>query len=162
VRLATFERRGKYLALAAPSGSAEQPEHPLRAALGGQMALLGYDVSPALAQRGHEVTVTLYWQAVQPMALDYTVFVHLLAPDGRRVAQHDAQPWWDVPLPTSSWLAGETLRDRHMLSLPADLAPAAYRLQVGMYLWQSGERLPVVVAGAPAGDAVELGVVTVE
>jgi len=165
VRLATFERRGRYLALTTPSGSDGQPEHPLRAlrvALGGQMALLGYDVSPPVAQRGRDVTVTLHWQAAEPTALDYTVFVHVLAPDGRRVAQHDAQPWWDVPLPTSSWLPGETLRDRHTLSLSADLPAGAYRLQVGVYYWQTGERLPVVVGGAPAGDAVELGTITVE
>ena len=35
--------------------------------------------------------------------------------------------------PTQNWAAGELVRDRHTLTLPADLAPGAYRLIVGVY-----------------------------
>ena len=91
------------------------------------------------------------------MPLDYTIFVHLIGPDGDTVAQHDGQPWWEVPLPTSTWQPGEMLQDRHTLPLPSDLQPGEYRLEVGVYYWQTLERLPVVENGAPVKDFVELG-----
>jgi hypothetical protein len=162
VRLATFERQGRQLVEVTPAEGNIQPDHPLRANLGDKMVLLGYDLSPTVGQRGQELAVTLYWQAGAPMELDYTVFVHMIGPDGNRVAQHDGQPWWEVPLPTSSWQPGETLRDRHMLNLPADLPPRAYQLQVGAYYWQTGKRLPVLVDGKSAGDSIALGAVQVE
>jgi uncharacterized membrane protein len=162
VRLATFERQGRQLVEVTPPADSTQPDHPLRATLGEGMALLGYDLSPATARRGQTLTVTLQWQAGALMALDYTVFVHMVGADGGRVAQDDAQPWWEVPLPTSSWQPGEVLRDRHVLSLPVDLPPGTYHLQVGAYYWQTGERLPTFVDGTAAGDSITLGTVEVE
>jgi hypothetical protein len=97
-----------------------------------------------------------------PMDQDYTIFVHLIAPDGERVAQHDDQPWWKVPLPTSTWQPGEELRDQHVLRLPPGLAPGTYRLQVGVYYWQTLERLPVMEGHTPVNNYVEIGHVTVE
>jgi uncharacterized membrane protein len=162
VRLGTFERQGRALALMPPADTTAPPPHLLRADLGGRMTLLGYDLSPARAHPGDALAVTLTWQAAAPMGVDFTVFVHLLAEDGRRAAQHDGGPWYDVPLPTSAWREGEVLRDRHLLDLPTDLAPGTYRLRVGAYYWPTGERLPLVVDGVSAGDEVELGKVTVE
>lgn len=160
VRMATFERRGRALALM-PDAMAP-PSHPLRADLGGRMTLLGYDVSPAPARPGAALAVTLTWQAAASMGVDFTVFVHLLAPDGRRVAQHDGGPWYDVPLPTSAWRVGEVLRDRHILDLSPDLATGTYRLRVGAYYWPTGERLPLLVDGSPVADEAEVGEVAVE
>ncbi|MCA9989522.1 MAG: hypothetical protein KDE29_00825, partial [Anaerolineales bacterium] len=56
---------------------------------GGQIALIGYD-APAEARPGETIPITLYWQAQQPLQINYQVFVHLLLPDGRTlVAQSD-------------------------------------------------------------------------
>ena len=49
---------------------------------------------------------------------------------GHVVAGLEAQPL-DGRYPTQNWAAGELVRDRHTLTLPADLAPGAYRLIVG-------------------------------
>jgi len=159
VRLATFERQGRQLAMVAAADQDLEPAHPLQANLGNQLELSGYDLSPDEVQAGQPLAVTLYWRALAPMTLDYTVFVHLIGPDGQRAAQHDGEPWWEVGVPTSTWQPGEVVRDRHALNLPAGLAPGTYRLQVGVYYWQTQQRLPVV-AGAAAGDFVELGSVT--
>jgi hypothetical protein len=122
------------------------------------MELRGYDVS----QSEQELTVTLYWQALAPLPLDYTVFVHLIGPDGQKVAQHDGQPWWEVSLPTSTWQPGEILQDKHILSLPPNLPSGDYHLNIGVYYWQTLERLPVMERGAPVKDFVELGSVTIQ
>jgi hypothetical protein len=124
--------------------------------------LLGYGLSPEVGQGGDELAVTLYWQALAEMPLDYTVFMHLIGPDGQLVAQDDNGPWWEVSIPTSTWQVGEKLRDRHMLTLPPDLPPGEYHLQIGLYYWQTLERLPVLENGAPVNNFVELGRVTIE
>jgi len=161
VRLATFERQGRRLVEIAPVEGDLQPATMVQANLDGKMELRGYDVSPPVGQAGQELAVTLYWHSLAPMSLDYTVFVHLIGPDGQRVAQHDGQPWWEVPLPTSTWQPGEDLRDRHNLKLPPDLAPGSYHLQTGVYYWQTQERLPVIKGNTPINNYVELGSITV-
>jgi hypothetical protein len=133
----------------------------MQANLGGQMQLLGYD-APAQIEPGQSpLPVTLHWQALAAIPLDYTVFVHLVGPDGQLVAQHDEGPWWEVSLPTSTWLPGEKVRDRHLLELPADLPPGPYRLQVGVYYWQTLERLPRLENGQPVDNFIELSEVMV-
>lgn len=157
LRLATFERQGRHLQQITPPETDLQPSHPLEANLGDQLKLRGYDISgPA----DGTLTVTLYWQALQPMTLDYSVFIHLVGPDGQTVAQHDAQPWFDVSIPTSSWQPGEKLLDRHPLSLPPDLHPGTYHLQAGVYYWETLERLPILENGQPVNNFVDLGTVT--
>ncbi|MEW5956454.1 MAG: DUF2079 domain-containing protein [Chloroflexota bacterium] len=155
VRLAGFERRGRQLVELNQPEPTLSPTHPLQANLDGRIALLGYDLPPEI-RPGQDVAVTLYWQALAPMLLDYTVFVHLLGPNGELVAQHDNAPFWEVAIPTSTWQPGETVLDQHVLALPADLPPGEYRLQVGMYYWQTLERLAIIENGVPLNNYVEL------
>ncbi len=105
--------------------------------------------------------MTLYWQAVGPVAQDYTVFLHLLGPDGERHAQHDDPPLRGLQ-PMTHWQPGEVLPDRRVLELPGDLPPGRYRLEVGLYELASGHRLPVTdAAGAARGDVLTLDYVRV-
>ena len=161
-RLATFEQQGRQLVEITPGESDLGPTNAVGANLDGKMELRGYDVSPAVGQAGGDLEVTLYWRALAPMDRDYTVFVHLVGPDGQLVAQHDGEPWWEVSLPTSTWGPGEELRDQHLLKLPPDLGPGIYSLQAGVYYWETLERLPVMENGAPINNYVELGSLTVE
>ena len=97
------------------------------------------------------------------MPYNYTVFVHLVAADDNRVAQHDGEPWWEMPLPTNTWLPGEVLqrpapagnRTRH----PAGVNTGS---KSGPIIGKTGERLPVMMDGAPGADLIDLGSVTVE
>jgi len=112
--------------------------------------LLGAQVAPQLAscdlqlatcnlRPGASLTVTLVWRAEATAAESYHVFVHLLGPDGRLVAQSDGIPaGWSRP--TTGWLRGEIIVDPHTLTLPADAAPGDYVLQAGLYL-PGGDRL---------------------
>jgi hypothetical protein len=159
VRLNTFERQGRELVEVVPSElDRQQPAQPVQANFGGQMELVGYDVE----QQDQELRITLYWQALTAMPIDYTVFVHLLTPGDQLVAQHDDGPWWEVPIPTSTWLPGEQVLDRHVLTLPPDLPAGSYKIQVGVYYWQTLERLPVLKDGVPVNNYVELGTVPIQ
>ena len=96
------------------------------------------------------LTVTLTWQAVAPLADDYTVFLHLLTPEAK-IAQRDSTPC-DGECPTSTWQPGEIVADRHELDLPADAPPGPYLLAVGLYLLDSGQRAAVV--GSEEGTVI--------
>ena len=82
----------------------------------------------------------------------YTVFTHLLGeafnPDTRGPVwgQHDGLPL-DGGLPTFQWPVGRVIRDRHTMSIDPDAPPGVYSLEVGMYLLETGQRLPVRTAG---------------
>jgi hypothetical protein len=91
---------------------------------------------------GEPWEVTLFWEALERPAKDYTVFVHLLDGDGQIAASHDGMPLEDR-FPTSAWRPGMIIPDKHTLALPADLAPGEYQFNTGLYLLETGERLPV-------------------
>ncbi|MBE7473649.1 MAG: hypothetical protein DPW09_06500 [Anaerolineae bacterium] len=158
VRLATFERQGRELVEIAPTEPTLQPSNPLQINFDGKMELRGYDAK----REGATLAVTLYWQALSAMPEDYTIFVHLIGPDGQKVAQHDGQPTWEVPLPTSTWQPGEVLQDKHILALPANLPPSDYGLNIGVYYWQTLERLPVVENNLPIKDFVAINGIRLE
>jgi hypothetical protein len=118
------------------------------APLGGQVELVGYDLEPEALAPGGQVTLTLYWRALTEMEASYTVFTHLLGPDGGLVAQHDGVPVGGT-YPTILWVTGEVIADVHVLELPADLLPGTCTLEVGMYVVDTGTRL--AAPGLPDG-----------
>jgi uncharacterized membrane protein len=147
--LGGFARDGRRLAPAAEDVSLQ----PVEAVFAGGLRLTGYRV----ADLEGEPAVVLRWLPEAPVARDYTVFVHLLAEDGARVGQSDAQPGWVVPWPAGRWSPARPVLDGHRLSLSGRLAPGRYRVVAGLYDWESLERLPLLdAAGQPAGDALLL------
>lgn len=119
---------------------------------GDRVLLLGYD--PRLGEVGLEIT--LFWQAERLLDQNWTVFVHLLDEAGVLVAQHDSQPQ-NGQYPTSVWDQGEVVSDRHWLALPTDLPNGDYRILVGLYSLESGERMSVLDSeGNPFGDSTRL------
>ena len=129
---------------------------PVHASLGGQAELVGYALSPAAVRPGETLRLTLFWQARQWIAQDYTVFVHLLDSQGKLWGQHDGPPQ-DGALPTSAWNTGELLRDEHILTVDAQAPPGDYRLAIGLYDPATLQRLPVFDAqGRLVGEAVLL------
>jgi len=124
------------------------------------LILLGADV--ALADRaglwpGEAIPIVLRWQALRALDEDYTVFVHLIGPDGRLHGQVDM---WPVQgsYPTSRWTPGEEVTDPYDVRLEPDAPPGTYRIEVGWYLLATMQRLPVVDArGRPVGDSTVVG-----
>jgi len=115
-------------------------EHPVQIDFGGQARWVGYDIKPHISNLTSQIEVVLYWQALQEMTADYKSFVHLLDPTGRLVVTSDAIPAnWTRP--TTGWLAGEYVIDPHTLTLPGNLPPGEYRLEVGLYEAETNARL---------------------
>lgn len=119
--------------------------------------LVGYDLERI---DGGELEVVLYWKATAEVSRDYTVFVHLLSPEGDLVAQHDSPP----RLPTKLWAPGTPVVDSHLLPLPPHSSRVNYEVRVGMYHWPDLERLPVITSDDldAENDALLLGHISLE
>ncbi len=121
---------------------------------GNVIALEGVEL-PDTAQPGEGLALRLQWASLEPTATDYTVFVHVVGPDGERVAQKDQQPMGGFA-PTHAWAAGQKVLDGVTVELPAELAPGEYEVRIGLYAGET--RLPVSRDGAPVGDSAAAGV----
>ena len=89
--------------------------------------------------------VTLFWSAEQPPARDYTVFVHVVGPDGQMVGQWDQTPAAGKA-PTSGWAPGQLIADEYRVPIQAGAGDGPYRVYVGMYDPATGTRLDVASA----------------
>jgi hypothetical protein len=107
-----------------------------------QIMILDYEIAPP-TEITPTLTVTLTWQTVEPVVDDHTVFVHVLTEGDAKAAQHDARPC-DGECPTDTWQPGEIVVDRYQLNLVPGAPPGPYRLAVGLYLLDTGERAAVV------------------
>jgi hypothetical protein len=103
-----------------------------------------------------QTTLTLYWYAETVPAADYTVFVHILDPNGVCcVWQQDVMPQQNQH-PTSRWLAGEYVADTYLITPDSPLEPGRYPTEIGLYIAETGRRLQAVVPGQDTRDAVYL------
>jgi len=131
-----------------------------RARFEGGLTLVSASASRRAAPGG-EVLLTLNWVLTGDDVPPWVVFVHLVDETGRLWAQSDGPP--------EAWLhsfadasPGEALQDERALLVPADAPPGPYRLLLGLYHRDSGQR-SLVLSGAPeaGGDHLVLGLVTV-
>jgi 4-amino-4-deoxy-L-arabinose transferase-like glycosyltransferase len=139
-----------------PSVESLDIEHPVEATLDGKVRLLGYNIESGF-RPGDNIHLTLFWQALGVMDKDYTVFTHLTDAKGHIWGQKDNPPV-DGFYPTTGWEAGMIVRDQYDILISPDAPPGEYQLAVGMYLAETGERLPVVNGEVQnLGDKISLG-----
>ena len=140
------------LTLPLPGLNPTRPEHALARQLGAGIALEGYTLSQESSNASHQLTVTLCWRRIGPIANDYTVFTHLLGPDGKVVAQKDSPPAGGTQ-PTSAWLDGEAFCDQYPMEIAPGTPAGQYQVEIGMYEPRSGKRLLVTELNAAAGNS---------
>ncbi|MDX1521459.1 MAG: glycosyltransferase family 39 protein [Anaerolineae bacterium] len=107
---------------------------PVEAKFGDQASLIGLDcraTNGAIceARPGETLELTLYWRAETAFDKNYTVFTHVLQGQETIVVNADHAP----PKPTQGWVADEVVTDPVSLTLPTDLAPGSYALEIGLY-----------------------------
>jgi len=99
--------------------------HPLAAAFGDGIELIGYGLRPAndvkpIVERGGGLRVRLLWRAQAAPGASYHVFVHLLTADNQLVAQSDSIPVY-ATFSTDQWRAAQYILDEHLMSIGADV-----------------------------------------
>jgi hypothetical protein len=98
-----------------------------------------------------------------PAPLEYTLYIHLIGPDGSLVTTWDSLPvdgpyaWYSTRL----WESGEYVTHRQVLRLPEDLTlepGLEYRLKIGWYdLFEEGQpRVPAGLRDGTQVDGIEL------
>ena len=130
---------------------------------GNRAEILAYELRSKRVEPGQAVEIDVYWRALAKMNDDYVVFIHLLTVgDNRLVAQRDTHPGGGT-FPTSSWIPGEVFRDTYRVRIPSSFeGPGILRVDVGMYLIETMERLPLVSGDRGLGkDASSLGVLRI-
>jgi hypothetical protein len=119
--------------------------------------LTGYDWQPIAGGW----SVILVWQADRPIERDYTTFVHLVNADPADdvvYAQSDHQPTWVTEWPTSRWTKDQPVWDGHRLSPQSGMPAGDFEIVVGLYDWQTLERVAVLDEfGQPGADSIRLG-----
>ena len=147
------------------------PDVPMGARLGASagtpITLVGYTLhgaggSAVAARPGGSVTLDLHWTVDAKLERNYTVFTHLLGEahnprtQGPVWGQHDGQPA-DGGYPTTQWLVGDVIVDRHVIPVDEGAPDGSYRLEVGLYTVEDGKRLEVRgPGGEPWGDHILL------
>lgn len=122
----------------------------------------------AIWHPGEQVPVTLYWQAEEPIAGQYKVFVHLVGDTYNPATNNSLWGQWDQEpqggaAPTSGWEPGVIIEDGYLIPVDSDAPPGHYRLVVGLYSPVEGGRLSVFDRdGQGLGDAVLLLEVEIE
>jgi hypothetical protein len=131
------------------------PQVWLNQSFGGQITLLGYDLTDEQGQplqnsklKTQNLKLILYWQPETVPTADYTTFLHLRNQADENSAQQDGPPA-QGRYPTSLWDVGEIIMDEIILSL-VDVPPGDYTPVIGLYDVTTGARLPV--AGNPAHE----------
>ncbi len=109
---------------------------PINIGLGDVMRLAGYQISS-------QNPLTLYWHALSPLKVNYTISVRAFAADGHRLTQHDSWPLNGL-LPTSQWRPGDYVADTPNLSMSATDWDAVSRFEIVVYNADTQETL-----GAP-------------
>jgi hypothetical protein len=132
----------------------------------GFVRYLGHRLQPSDRIRvGRTLLVDLYWQAQLPVQTEYTVFVHLLggynpATGGPVWAQSDSLPL-DGGHPTTRWLPGQIVADRHEVHIPEGTPPGTYQIEAGLYDPVTMERLNVVDHTGNPADRILVGEIQV-
>jgi 4-amino-4-deoxy-L-arabinose transferase-like glycosyltransferase len=123
----------------------------------GDLRLLGYRTTDPSPAWGRDGGVLLQWETNRSLEEDYTAFAHLYDSHDRRIAQEDRLILSRNLLPTSHWQPGSSGITLHHLSIPAGTPPGRYDLQVGVYLLETGERLPLInAAGQQSSTSAHL------
>jgi 4-amino-4-deoxy-L-arabinose transferase-like glycosyltransferase len=135
-----------------------QVQYPVGADLDDVAQLIGYDLPQRRVRAGETFPITLYWRALGETRTSYTVFIHVVGPDGVIRGQWDSIPGAGT-LPTTGWIKGEVITDRYMVPMAKDAPPWEYTILVGMYDPRTGERLKVKDT---TRDAIVLSAVRVE
>lgn len=116
-----------------PSSQTPPGAIPVALTYAERVKLIGYQVAPSVAQPGDQVGVTLYWQVLETVPEDFSVFVHLFGRNRQRIATIDTYPGLGN-YPTSQWTPGEVIQDVYPIRIAPDAAaPTLVTISVGWY-----------------------------
>lgn len=108
---------------------------------GGAIALLDARLTSQTARPDAYVQIETDWQIAAPLSRDWSLFVHLVTPNGVIIGQRDVYPGKGT-LATSDLALGYTWLNPAAVYVPsAAYAPETLTVEIGWYDLKTGERL---------------------
>jgi 4-amino-4-deoxy-L-arabinose transferase-like glycosyltransferase len=117
--------------------------NPINIDFGGEMALIGYDLSPRALLPGETTTLTLYWRGQHSMETNYSISTQFINQYGVKAAQKDAWPF-DGQVPTSLWEPGVVLEESREMFIFEDTSPGIFDVYIAVYPSDNPDALLVV------------------
>lgn len=114
---------------------------PIDVTFGESIHLAAAELPNATARPNEQLPFTFYWQTSQQPQANYTIFLQLLNEHGELIASGDSLPMGGQ-YATRAWLPNHTIPDTHFLTIPEDTPSGSYTVKTGLYLAETGERLP--------------------
>jgi hypothetical protein len=121
---------------------------------------------PLIVQPGDTIPLQLGWKSLDYAEESYTIFVHLIDLANQPIVALDYTPLGGAA-PTHlwipKWLPAQKYTDPYRLTIPEDLHPGTYLIEVGLYEMVGGRRLHIADdAGNLIGDRYILGPIQVQ
>ena len=123
-----------------PSVESLEIQNLLQRSLGGQVELLGYNLSSMTFRPGDPLPLSLFWRAESDLDEDYFVLLQLWAEDGTDWTLHQERPAGGS-YPTTLWKQEEVVREQLDVRIPADVPSGRYTMVVGLADAGSGEEV---------------------
>ncbi len=123
--------------------------------LGGRV-FYGATMSETTFRPGVALSLDTFWMVQRAIDPPLKIFIHATAPDGHIVAQ-----WDDLGVNVGTLEGGDFFVQRHRLELAPDLPPGLYRLSLGVYNPDTGQRL-IARFGDRSTDSMVLGMLEVK
>lgn len=150
----------EFVQLPTPGGlfaAREVIDRPMNAVFDGRVSLLGYSAPVDELQPGMSMHVTLFWQALEPLPVDYEVFAQLWTDDGQAMASAHVYPFSGM-YRSRIWRTNEVIATHHYLEVPQDATPGRYTLIGGMFSYLLNQAVSVEGENAdPALQVARLG-----
>lgn len=109
---------------------------------GDRIQVVGAELEREDVRPGEVLWLTVYWKTLAWFRRDYSVFVHVLTPDGRVIGQVDTWPGMGT-LPTRLLRPGTVLPDRYPVPIRYDApAPTIARVEVGLFDRRTKQGVP--------------------
>lgn len=128
-----------------------------------QVRLLGYDAWATAVPADRPLTVSLYWQALTPLAQEMRVGLTLVDDRGLRWSEEGLRDyrWTRGAPPTTAWPVDQYVQTAFLVDLRHGTPPGAYALQLSLFDQESLVPLTAYQEGQLIGPAVPLGQIAV-
>jgi len=105
-----------------------------------KVSFIGYNLSRI---DENNFVVTYYWQCLEEMDKNYSIFVHFTDKNGEALLKKGHRPACEE-YQTSEWKKGEIIKESYFLILPDDLQEKDIQIRIGLWHSPKGERLKVL------------------
>jgi hypothetical protein len=151
-----FDETRRPVEVAVQKNASTRTSLPLPVDFGG-IQFTGYEVPRTTVKSGAPLVLILYWQAKGKIGQDYTMFAHLLSPDGTQLASYESEPR-KGGLATTAWSTDHYVADSILIPVGSNVpAVSGCRVELGWY--DSATHQPVAIVGGDGkaqGDAIAI------